>query len=71
MSKSTQPTTDDASDAVARSNSAQSDTIRVSDERIARRAYERYLARGGEDGHAIDDWLMAERELRDGPDQNT
>jgi len=32
---------------------------------------ERYLARGGEDGHAIDDWLMAERELRDGPDQNT
>ena len=69
MSKSTQPTTDDASDAVARSNSAQSDTIRVSDERIARRAYERYLARGGEDGH--DDLLMAGRELRDGPDQNT
>jgi hypothetical protein len=30
---------------------------------IARRAYERYLARDGEDGHDVDDWLQAEREL--------
>lgn len=34
---------------------------------IAARAYERYQSRGGEDGHDIDDWLEAERELREGP----
>ena len=32
-------------------------------ERIAMRAYELYLARGGRDGAAMDDWLNAEREL--------
>ena len=32
-------------------------------ERIATRAYELYLARGGGDGQAMDDWLRAEREL--------
>jgi len=32
-------------------------------ERIAARAYELYLARGGGDGQAWDDWLAAEREL--------
>lgn len=31
---------------------------------IARRAYEVYLARGGEHGHDLEDWLQAERELR-------
>lgn len=34
-------------------------------EKIARRAYELYLARGGEHGHAEDDWYTAERELSD------
>jgi len=29
---------------------------------IALRAYELHLARGGVDGHALDDWLEAERE---------
>ena len=37
----------------------------VDRERIARRAYELYLARGGADGYAEDDWLTAERECRD------
>jgi hypothetical protein len=32
-------------------------------ERIAARAYELYLARGGAHGHDWDDWLAAEREL--------
>ncbi|OLE80876.1 MAG: hypothetical protein AUF76_14030 [Acidobacteria bacterium 13_1_20CM_2_65_9] len=32
-------------------------------EAIARRAYELFLERGGEDGHEVDDWLQAEREL--------
>ncbi|MCI0489990.1 MAG: DUF2934 domain-containing protein [Blastocatellia bacterium] len=32
-------------------------------EEIGQRAYEIYLARGGGEGHAIEDWLQAEREL--------
>ena len=32
-------------------------------EEIAQRAYEIFLARGGEPGHDIDDWLQAESEL--------
>ena len=31
--------------------------------RIAQRAYERYEARGREDGHDQEDWFEAEREL--------
>jgi len=34
-------------------------------EEIERRAYEIYLARGGEPGHELEDWLQAERELRE------
>ena len=34
-------------------------------DRIAMRAYEIYLARGGNDGMALEDWLEAERELTD------
>ena len=32
-------------------------------DRVAMRAYELYLARGGSDGGDFDDWLTAEREL--------
>jgi hypothetical protein len=32
-------------------------------DRIAQRAYELYLARGGADGQDLEDWLVAEREL--------
>jgi hypothetical protein len=32
---------------------------------IARRAFEMYCDRGRADGHDLDDWLNAERELRD------
>lgn len=32
-------------------------------EQIEKRAYARYLERGSEDGHAVEDWLAAEREL--------
>ena len=35
-------------------------------EQIAVRAYEIFLARGGEHGRAEEDWLQAERELRSG-----
>jgi DUF2934 family protein len=33
-------------------------------EQIAARAHELYLQRGGADGHALEDWLMAENELK-------
>ncbi|ADO70588.1 DUF2934 domain-containing protein [Stigmatella aurantiaca] len=35
-----------------------------SNEQIARRAYEIYLARGGEHGSNEQDWFQAERELK-------
>ncbi len=34
-------------------------------EEIARRAYEIYVARGGGDGHDLEDWFQAEREVRE------
>ena len=36
----------------------------VTDSEVARRAYELYVARGSEQGHDVDDWTAAERELR-------
>lgn len=36
---------------------------RASHDEIAARSYELYLARGGEAGHAEEDWLQAEAEL--------
>jgi len=38
-------------------------------DRVAMRAYELYLARGGSDGGDFDDWLAAEREIA-GPNGN-
>ncbi|MEO8549612.1 MAG: DUF2934 domain-containing protein [Kofleriaceae bacterium] len=31
---------------------------------VAARAYERFIARGGEHGHDVEDWVAAEAELR-------
>jgi hypothetical protein len=45
---------------------AQSPASDPSEEDIRRRAYLRYLERGGGDGMAFEDWLEAERELRVG-----
>src|SRR5690242_8453464 len=39
-------------------------TRRPSAEQISRRAYELFLARGGEHGHHDEDWIQAERELQ-------
>jgi Protein of unknown function (DUF2934) len=33
------------------------------EEQIRVRAYELYVARGGEDGHDVEDWLEAEAEI--------
>jgi DUF2934 family protein len=37
----------------------------VSEGDVARRAFELYCDRGRQDGHDVDDWLNAERELRE------
>lgn len=52
------PDTEDPSVAVQGEHPAQDE--------IARRAYELYLERGGQDGHDVDDWLRAEAELAPG-----
>jgi hypothetical protein len=36
----------------------------VTERDIARRAYDLYLGRGCENGHDVEDWFQAERELR-------
>lgn len=38
--------------------------VAVSEDEIRHRAYLRYLERGGNDGGDFDDWLQAERELK-------
>jgi hypothetical protein len=37
--------------------------VSVNVQDIAQRAYALYIARGSEDGHDIEDWLEAERQL--------
>lgn len=37
----------------------------IIEDEIARRAYELFEERGGAPGHELDDWLTAEREVRD------
>lgn len=39
----------------------------ITEDAIARRAFELYLARDREHGDELDDWLSAERELRGSP----
>ena len=36
-----------------------------SEQQIRERAYEIYLARGGQEGDEVSDWLAAERELKE------
>ncbi|HEY3354673.1 MAG TPA: DUF2934 domain-containing protein [Polyangia bacterium] len=41
------------------------DTHVVDANAVARRAYDLFIARGGEEGHALEDWLRAEAELQE------
>jgi hypothetical protein len=73
MAKSAQRKAGDAA-AVAsdRARRTRSDAATdISENDIARRAYDLYLARGGEPGHDVDDWLQAERELQASPRSRT
>lgn len=40
-------------------------TAPLDPEQVSIRAYECYCARGREDGHDVDDWVEAERQLRE------
>ena len=66
MAKSSKRRTDaPATTAADRSSTMPTDAVtNVTDEEIARRAYDLYLARGRQHGHDVEDWLQAERELR-------
>lgn len=39
-------------------------TPSISEDEIRRRAFELFEARGGQDGHELEDWLRAESEIR-------
>jgi hypothetical protein len=45
-------------------------TSPVDQDEVARRAFDLYCARGCEDGHDLDDWLLAEREVQNGLNSN-
>jgi hypothetical protein len=51
-------------DAKAEQATAQSKPPETTPEQIQRRAHEIFEARGGEPGHELDDWLLAEHELK-------
>ena len=58
---------EDYPEADASPETAEDDTVSQPErERVAQRAYELYLARGGADGQADEDWFSAERELTAG-----
>lgn len=65
MAKSARRKTDDAvTTAADRSSKSPNRSANVTDSDIAQRAFELYCERGCQDGHDVDDWLQAERELR-------
>jgi Protein of unknown function (DUF2934) len=66
MAKSAKRETDDAvTSAADRSSKLPNRSAHVTENDIARRAYDLFLARGCEHGHHVDDWLQAECELRE------
>ena len=66
MPKLTRRNSDDASATADRGRKPAIDTaINFSQDDIARRAYDLYLARGREPGHQLQDWLQAEQDLRE------
>ena len=50
-------------DAPTKQADMQSSSHALDRDETARRAYQRYEGRGREDGHDVDDWLEAERDL--------
>ena len=54
----------DSADEVARPGDGSTMATTPTYEEIAEAAYLRYLGRGGQHGHDLDDWIDAERTLR-------
>jgi hypothetical protein len=67
MTNTAKRKTDDAVVTVAnRSSKAPPNRVaQAADSDVARRAYDLYLSRGREHGHDAEDWLQAQRELRE------
>jgi hypothetical protein len=67
MAKSAKRKTGDAFTTAANrsSKSLQNRSAQRTQSDIARRACDLYLTRGCEHGHDVDDWLQAERDLRE------
>jgi Protein of unknown function (DUF2934) len=62
--KTSAPKASKAPKASTKSTTASSTKRSPTHEEIAARSYELFLARGGEGGHAEEDWLRAESELK-------
>lgn len=61
----TAPTTPrDPGDAADQAQQSESMVMQPTEEEIRRRAYQRFLDRGGEHGQHLVDWVEAEKELR-------
>ncbi|HEY4741607.1 MAG TPA: DUF2934 domain-containing protein [Candidatus Acidoferrales bacterium] len=43
----------------------------ITQDQIEKRAYELYIERGGEDGHDLENWLDAERQLTESAEKST
>jgi len=63
MAKARKTPVDVLTDPIAPQDSGDTCAAGVDRERIASRAYELYMARGGQHGRALEDWLEAEQEL--------
>jgi len=68
MAKSANKKTGDAVATAANDSVTPAPRTSVTSDDVARRAYALYVARGRTDGHDVDDWLQAERELRGDPE---
>jgi hypothetical protein len=66
ITKTTKTKTRGVRKAAGRPQESLAKPVTVAQSLIAGRAYALYLDRGREDGHDLDDWLQAERELRAG-----
>ena len=58
--------TRDTTSAPKRSQRDRDAEVEIAPHEVARRAYEKFLERGGEHGHDVQDWLAAEAEIRAG-----
>jgi hypothetical protein len=66
MAKTTRQKTNRRKSTLAAGRSTSDEQSGITADAIARRAFEFYCARGGGHGQDVDDWLEAEREVKNG-----